>query len=156
MDARDLLVAAENEISAAAELAYKTVPAVPSHTDALSGLPVGSVGANRVNASGDLVAWDARILKSGKQAFFCQYVAVADAAGFDLDAHLRTAGLGDIAFDKFKIAAGFGNLDYFHTRHIPYPLDFRLIQNKVTRLTTQNHEMSGSGNRTQFRNGLFL
>jgi hypothetical protein len=41
---------------------------------------------------------------------------VADAAGFNLDADLATAGLRNWTLDKFEISTGFGNLNGFHKR----------------------------------------
>ena len=54
---------------------------------------------------------------SGPVSFFDQHVAVADAAGFDLDAHLAAGGFGDGALDDFEISSGFADLDGFHIFH---------------------------------------
>ena len=88
--------------------------AVPSDADALAGLPVGDIGADGVDAAGDFVSGNARILDAGPMAFLYQRVAVADAAGFDFDAHLIAGGFGNISFDEFEITAGLGDLDSFH------------------------------------------
>ena len=44
-------------------------------------------------------------------------VAVADAAGLDLDPHGAGPGVGDRAFDEFEGPAGAGHLDGAHGRH---------------------------------------
>jgi hypothetical protein len=50
-------------------------------------------------------------------AFLYERVAVADAAGFDLNPDLVAGGFGDGSFDKFEITAGFADLDSLHLRH---------------------------------------
>jgi hypothetical protein len=82
-----------NEISASARVAGKVMTAVPSDADPLARLPVGDIGANGVDAAGDFVPRNAGILNAGPIAFFHERVAVADAAGFDLNAHLIPGGL---------------------------------------------------------------
>ncbi len=91
--------------------------AVPSHSYALAGFPVGYVGADGVDAAGDFVSGNAWILEAGPIAFLYQHVAVADAAGFDFDPDLVAGGLGDVSFDEFEITTGFADLDSFHFRH---------------------------------------
>jgi hypothetical protein len=56
VDGGDFLVLAQNEIAAATWVALKAVAAVPSHTNSLPLLPQSHVGANRIDASGNLVA----------------------------------------------------------------------------------------------------
>jgi hypothetical protein len=113
-DGGDFLVLAENEIAAAAGIAGKTVASVPPDSDALAGLPVGDVSADSIEAAGDFVPGDAWILDAGPIAFLYERVAVADAAGFDFNADLVSAGLGNVSFDEFEIAAGLADLDSFH------------------------------------------
>ena len=110
----NFLELAVDEVAAAAGVAGEAVAAVPAHADALAGLPLSYVGADGVDASGNLVAGDARILKARPAAFLHDRVAVADAAGFDFDAHLAAAGFGRGAFDDFEISAGLGDLNRFH------------------------------------------
>ncbi len=95
----------------------EVMAAVPAYADALAGFPVGNVGADGIDAAGDFVSGNARILDAGPMAFFHERVAVADAAGFDFNAHLGAAGFGNISFDQFEIAAGLADLDGFHFRH---------------------------------------
>jgi len=90
---------------------------VPSHSDALAGFPVGNVGADGVDAAGDFVSGNAWILDAWVMAFLYERVAVADAAGFDLDADLVSAGIGNVSFDEFEITAGFADLNSLHLRH---------------------------------------
>ena len=114
VDGGNFFVLAQNEIPPAAGVALKAVSAMPSHTDSLPWLPQRYVGANRVDASGDLVAGDARILKSRPDPFFDQRVAVADAAGLDLNSHLAAARMGDRTLDEFEISAWLADLDCSH------------------------------------------
>jgi len=60
------------------------------------------------------MAWNARILQAGPVAFFHHRIAVADAAGFDFDAHLSSSGLRDFAFNEFKGAIRVSNLHDTH------------------------------------------
>ena len=90
---------------------------MPAHADALAGLPLRDSVADGIDAAGNFVSGNARVLDSGPVAFFYERVAVADAAGFNLDADLAASGLGNIAFDEFKISAGLADLDGFHARH---------------------------------------
>jgi hypothetical protein len=116
-DARNLFVLAVDEIAAAAGIAGEIVTTVPSYSDALAGLPVRNVAADSVDAAGDFMSGNAWILDSGPIAFLYQLVTVADAAGFDFNADLVSARLGDVSFDEFEIASGFADLDNFHLRH---------------------------------------
>jgi hypothetical protein len=93
------------------------VSAMPAHADTLAGLPKNDVGADGVDAAGDLVSRYTRILKACPMAFFHKSVAVADAAGFDLDANLPASGFGDGAVDELEISTGLADLDGFHGRH---------------------------------------
>jgi hypothetical protein len=116
-DAGNFSELAENEIAAAAGIASETMAAVPSDADALAGFPVRNVGADSVDAAGDFVSGNAWILDARPMAFFCESVAVADAAGFDFNPDLGAAGFGNISFDEFEITSGFADLDSLHFRH---------------------------------------
>ena len=63
------------------------------------------------------MAWNARILKARPVAFFHYCIAVADAAGFDFDAHLSSGGLRDRALDYFKDSSRFAYLHGLHAKH---------------------------------------
>jgi hypothetical protein len=117
VDGGNFLELAVEEVSAAAGLALEAVAAMPSHADSLAGLPLRDFGADRVNASGDLMAWHSRILKPWPEPFFHERVAVANAAGFDLDAYLTAIRLGRGALDQIEISTGLADLDGFHCRH---------------------------------------
>src|SRR5262249_54031277 len=104
MNRCDLLVAAEDEISAAAILAGKAMPAMPADADTLPYLPVRHVCAHCINASGNLVTGHPRVLNSRPVSFFDQRVAMTNAAGFHLDPNLCAVRAGNLAFDNFKIA----------------------------------------------------
>jgi hypothetical protein len=116
-DGRDLFVTAKSKVAAAAGFARKIMPSMPADADALAGLPLRNAVANGVDAAGYFVAGNARVLDSRPMAFFYERVAVADAAGFNLDADLPARGLGNVAFDEFKISAGLAYLDGFHAGH---------------------------------------
>jgi hypothetical protein len=92
---------------------------MPSHAYPLTGLPQRDIGADRIDAAGDLMAWHARILKSGPHAFLNQRVAVADAARFHLDANLAATRLGHGALNDFEITSGLADLHGFHTGSFP-------------------------------------
>ncbi|MEJ2632822.1 MAG: hypothetical protein P8011_08550 [Acidihalobacter sp.] len=74
---------------------------MPAHADTLSGRE-----AQRVDAADDLMARYARILDAWECAVFDEGVAVADAAGFDLDAHLARSGFRKRAFDHLVLGSG--------------------------------------------------
>jgi hypothetical protein len=63
---------------------------------------------------GNFVTRHARILKPGPETFFDQCIAVANAACFDLHAHLAGTWFGNVAFDEFPIATGFAYLCCLH------------------------------------------
>jgi hypothetical protein len=73
--------------------------AVPAYANALACLPRGDVFADCVDASGDLVTRDARILKTRPQTFFDKRIAVADAARIYLHANLFWSRPRHIALD---------------------------------------------------------
>jgi hypothetical protein len=116
-DAGNFFELAENEIAAAAGVARETMATVPPDSDALAGFPVGNVSADSVDAAGDFVSGNAWILEAGPMAFLYERVAVADAAGFDFNPDLGSAGLGDVPFDEFEITGRFADLDSLHSRH---------------------------------------
>jgi len=116
-DARNLSVFAEREVAAAAGFAGKIMASMPADSYALAGLPLRDAFADRVDAAGDFVTGDARLPDSGPMTFFHERVAMADAAGFDLDADLPASGFVDVAFDQFKVSTGLAYLDGFHAGH---------------------------------------
>jgi hypothetical protein len=116
-DGCDFLVAAVNEIAAAAGIAGEIMATVPAHAYALARFPVGYIGADGVDAAGDFVSGNAWILEAGPLSFLYERVAVADAAGFDFDPDLGAAWVGDVSLDEFEITAGLADLDCLHFRH---------------------------------------
>jgi hypothetical protein len=95
------------------------MPAVPAHTNALSDLPLRHIGADLIDAAGNLVSGNAGILNARPKTFFHQRIAVADAAGFDFDAHLPAPGLGSWTLDDFEISTWLADLNGFH-KNAPY------------------------------------
>ena len=114
MDAGDFEVAAGDEIAAPAAVADKAHAAEPADADPLAGAPGGDVGPDGVDAAGDLVTRHRRIVDAGKRAGGDQGIAVADAAGLDLDAHLARPRLGDRPLDQLERGIGLGDLDDPH------------------------------------------
>jgi hypothetical protein len=98
---------------------------MPTDSDALAGFPVGYVGAHGVDAAGNFVSGNARVLDAGPLAFFHQRIAVADAASLDSNPDLAAAGLGNVSLDEFEFAAGFGDLDDLHAGHNLFLSAFR-------------------------------
>src|SRR4029434_57717 len=99
IDPGHLAIDAHREVAAPAWFADETMSAVPACADALPGLPRGDVFADCVDASGDFVTRDARILKPRPQTFFDKRIAVADATRIYLHANLSRSRLRDIALD---------------------------------------------------------
>src|SRR3954463_8505918 len=95
------------EVAAAAVVAGKAVPGVPTDADALAGLPpLRDVLADGVDQADHLVPRHAREGDPGPVALLGQHVAVADAAGLDLNPHESPARFGDRALDELEGAAG--------------------------------------------------
>ena len=68
--------------------------AVPADTYPLPGLPLRDVRSDCVDAPGDLMPGDARVLQTGEAGLLYEEVTVADAASFNLDPDLGAAGSG--------------------------------------------------------------
>src|SRR5206468_2016841 len=73
----DLFELTENEIPTAAGIARKAMSAVPAHPGPLAGLPVNDIRPDRIDASGDLVARNTRILQARPETILDQHIAVA-------------------------------------------------------------------------------
>lgn len=114
MDAGYFEVAAGDEVAAPAPVADKANAAEPADADPLADAPRGDVGAKLVDPSGDLVAGDGRIMDVGENARGDIGIAMADAAGLDLDAHLAGSGLGRWALHKLEGGIRLGDLDDTH------------------------------------------
>jgi hypothetical protein len=69
--------------------------------------------ADRIDAPGNLVARHSRILNWPEPLLY-ERIAVADTAGFHLDAHLPTPGLWNRTLDNFKVSSWLANLYGFH------------------------------------------
>jgi hypothetical protein len=111
----DLLVAAVDEVAAAARMANETMPTMPPDSDPLSRLPERNIGTDCVDASGDLVPRYPRIFEPiGPQTFFHEHIAVADTACFNLDPNLVAFWLGYGALEDFEVSPGLGDLYGFH------------------------------------------
>jgi hypothetical protein len=113
----DLRGLAINKVAAPAWIALETVTAVPTNADTPAWFPKRHVWADRVNATSYFVPRDAWIFNSRPMPFFYQYIAVADAAGLDLNTHLPTARLRDRTLNHLKISSRAAYLDSFHFVH---------------------------------------
>jgi hypothetical protein len=113
-DPGNLLELAKNEMAAAAGIALEAVPAVPSHTHPLARFPLRDVSSNRIDAPGDFVARNPRVLQSRESRLLHDGVAVANSAGFNLDPDLGVARLGNRALDDFEVSTRFADLCDFH------------------------------------------
>jgi hypothetical protein len=128
-DAGNFSGLAENEIATAAGIASEIMTAVPSDADALAGFPVCYISADGIDAAGDFVSGNARVLDTGPITFLHEHIAVADAAGLDFDPNLVACGIGNVSFDKFEITAGLADLDSFHFRHNFFLMNLRWWKN---------------------------
>jgi hypothetical protein len=75
---------------------------------------LGNVLSHSVDASGNFVAGNARVLQPGEAGLLDHHVAVADAAGLDLDPYLGATGLRNRTLNYFPISAWFADLCRFH------------------------------------------
>src|SRR4029077_3649028 len=74
------------EVAPAARVAIAAVPPMPADSDALAGRPSGrNARPERVDDADHLVARHARVFDPGKVAFLGERIAVADAAGLNLE-----------------------------------------------------------------------
>ncbi len=108
--------AAMDEVAAAARRAHAAIAAEPADADPLADAPGGHLGADGVDAARDLVTWHDRIGNAGKGAIHRKGIAVTNAAGFDLNAHLAWAGLCHWPVDKLMRRMWLGNLHNAHWR----------------------------------------
>src|SRR5450755_65432 len=99
------------------------VTAVPAHTDPHAFFPVGHIRPDRIDDAHHLMAGYARILDAGKSTGDREHVAVAYAAGLNLDAHLARLRVRDVALDDLESGIGLGDLNGFHSRHKGFPLE---------------------------------
>src|SRR5262249_46314879 len=109
---------AGEEVAAVAVVAGEAVPGVPTDADALAGLPtLRDALARGVDHTDQLVARDAREGDAGPVALLGHRVAVADAAGLNLDPHGPWSRVGDRALDELEGPAGARDLGDTHRGH---------------------------------------
>jgi hypothetical protein len=97
------------------------MPAIPPDPDPLTGLPRIYSRADGVDDACDLMAWYERVIDAREGTFLRPRVAVANAAGLNLDPHLPCFGLGTLAFDQFERSLRFWDLNRFHLCHFNTP-----------------------------------
>jgi hypothetical protein len=115
-NAGDLLVRTGDEAAAPARVAVAAICAEPSDADPLSCLPPWHVGADRVDDAGDLVSGHARIGDAWPVSFFCQRIAVTQAARLHLDTDFARTRLRNRPVDHLKPTAGPAYLHCAHGR----------------------------------------
>lgn len=113
-DARDLGILAVDELTAAARIALEAVPAMPAHAHAIAGLPRRDLVANGIDAPRDLVTGNPREFDAGIGTGLDEHVAVAHAAGLDLDPDPAARRRGDVSLDDLEGSIGSADLDGFH------------------------------------------
>ncbi len=86
------------------------IAAIPAHADALARLEAGDTGAVFLHPARDFMTGDAGKLHAGPLPLLEDLVAMADAAGLDLDQDLTGAGLRDGTFHEFERTACFRDL----------------------------------------------
>jgi hypothetical protein len=116
VDGRDFPELTESELAPPAGVALKAMSAVPTDSDALTGLPSTDVGTHGIDLPGNFVARHPGILDPRPEPFFHQHVAMADTTSLYFDAHLITARPGNRAVDHFEISSRLANLHGFHAR----------------------------------------
>src|SRR5260221_8304186 len=116
VDTRHLAINAHGEVAASTFLTDKIMAAMPAYANGIARFPGGDTRSKSINAAGNFVTWDPRILQARPEPFFYHYITMADPAGFHLDTHLPGTGFGNIAFHQLKFAAWFANLGDFHFR----------------------------------------
>src|SRR5204863_129865 len=113
-DASDLLALAVDEEALAAGVTDEAMAAVPAYAHPVALLPLGHVGADLLDATGDLVTRNARQRKAWIGAELHQRIAVTDTAGFHLDPDLPRRRLRYFALDQLECAARLRHLDAPH------------------------------------------
>src|SRR5262249_52766715 len=113
---------------------------VPADGDALAGGELAGAGAQRVDDPDDLMARNARVLDPRKLAIDRGRVAVAYAAGLDLDPDGARAGLRNLPLDELQRRSRARDLNCTHLRHD----DLRC---RVTNLHDSGHPV-GMGSRS--------
>jgi len=83
---------------------------VPADADALAFFPFRDTRAGLIDHAGDLVSWNTWVRYTGKEAFFCYHVTVADATGKYTDPHVSRTGFRNFTLHDFEIPS--------RTRHL--------------------------------------
>ena len=73
-----------NEIAAPARIAVAAVAAVPANANPLPLCPSSNAWTDRVNDSGDLVPWDARVLNARPGSLLGHGITMANSTSFTL------------------------------------------------------------------------
>ena len=107
-------VATITKIATAAFATGIVVATMPADSHPLTFVPHRHTRANFINHPRDFVSRNPRKLDSRQKSFFHEHVAVADATGLDLNAHMSCIGPRNLAIDDLKIPSGLGNLSSLH------------------------------------------
>jgi hypothetical protein len=116
VDPGDFAIYTHSEVTTPTLLAHEAMPTVPTDADSLINCPRCDVGTHGIDAPGDLMTGDTRILKSGPDAVLDHCVAMANAACLDLHAYVAGTRFGNVAFDEFPFATCFAYLRCLHFR----------------------------------------
>jgi hypothetical protein len=91
--------------------------AMPADSNSLPFRPSDNALTDRVDSSSDFMTGHSRILDARPDSFLGHGITVANAAGFNLDAHPPGAGLRDFALENFKRPLRSSYLHGAHLRH---------------------------------------
>src|SRR5712692_5675318 len=87
---------------------------MPADANALSPLPSSDLGAQFIDDACHFVPRHPRILNSRPEAFFHEYVTVANTTGLHSNAHLSPTRFGNLAFNYFETCSRLRNLCHLH------------------------------------------
>ena len=108
---------AGEKVAATTVVALTALAAVPADAYAIADRPTLHTVASGIDKTDDLMARHARQRDARKHGQLGKGVAVADAAGLDLDADLAVTGLRDRTLDDLERAVGTGDLRDSHLAH---------------------------------------
>jgi hypothetical protein len=111
-DTRNFGVAAVKEACTPAFETRVVLPAMPPDANALSPLPSGDLGAQLIDDACHFVPRHPRILNSRPEAFFHEYVTVANATCLHSNAHFSRTRFGNLTLNYFEACSRFRNLGH--------------------------------------------
>src|SRR5260221_3152476 len=100
VDTRHLAINAHGEVAASTFLTDKIMAAMPAYANGIARFPGGDTRSKSINAAGNFVTWDPRILQARPEPFFYHYLTIADPPGFPLDTHPPRTRFRDMSFHQ--------------------------------------------------------